>query len=43
MENAGAAVRPPRLLIEAMSFRPVIPWQVALPQSRPPLHQPLIE
>src|SRR3990172_3584024 len=27
-------------LIERMSFRLAIPWQVALPQSPPPLHQP---
>jgi len=27
-------------LIETMSFRLAIPWQVALLQSLPPLHQP---
>jgi hypothetical protein len=27
-------------LIVWMSFRLVIPWPVALPQSRPPLRQP---
>ena len=27
-------------LIVWMSFRLVIPWSVALPQSRPPLRQP---
>jgi len=27
-------------LIETMSFQLAIPWQVALPQSLPPLHQP---
>src|SRR5437773_6719088 len=31
--------RPPRSLI-GMSFRPGIPWQVALQQSLPPLSQP---
>jgi hypothetical protein len=31
--------RPPRRLI-GMSFRPGIPWQVALQQSLPPLSQP---
>src|SRR6266545_6357140 len=32
--------RPPRRLI-GMSFRPGIPWQVALQQSLPPLSQPI--
>src|SRR5215831_3345978 len=32
--------RPPRRLI-GMSFRPDIPWQVALQQSLPPLSQPV--
>jgi transposase len=27
-------------LIETMSFQLAIPWQGALPQSLPPLHQP---
>jgi hypothetical protein len=27
-------------LIETMSFQLAIPWQVALQQSPPPLHQP---
>ena len=27
-------------LIETMSFQLTIPWQVALPQSLPPLHEP---
>ena len=27
-------------LIGTMSFQLAIPWQVALPQSPPPLHQP---
>jgi len=42
MKEAGATVRLPRLLIEAMSFRLAIPWPVALPQSRPPLRQSLV-
>jgi hypothetical protein len=29
-------------LIETMSFQLAIPWQVALPQSLPPLHQPTL-
>jgi hypothetical protein len=35
----GHHQRPPRSLI-GMSFRPGIPWQVALQQSLPPLSQP---
>ncbi len=34
------ALRPTPPLIVRMSFRLVIPWRVALPQSPPPLHQP---
>jgi hypothetical protein len=37
-EGAIPLDRPP--LIETMSFQPAIPWQVALPQSLLPLHQP---
>ena len=40
-KRAGAAcARPPPALIGTMSFQLAIPWQVALPQSLPPLHQP---
>ena len=35
----GRALATPAL-IGTMSFRLAIPWQVALPQSPPPLHQP---
>jgi len=38
-EANGTADVPPRLIVW-MSFRLVIPWRVALPQSPPPLHQP---
>jgi hypothetical protein len=37
--TCGEADRPLRRLI-GMSFRPGIPWQVALQQSLPPLSQP---
>ena len=36
-------MRPTPPLIVWMSFRLAIPWRVALPQSPPPLHQPLPE
>jgi len=42
MTGEGATLRPPRPLIEAMSFRLVIPWQVALQQSLHLLGQPLV-
>src|SRR4051794_3006116 len=38
-KNCGEANGPLRRLI-GMSFRPGIPWQVALQQSLPPLSQP---
>jgi hypothetical protein len=36
--DGGSPPTPP--LIVWMSFRPAIPWRVALPQGPPPLHQP---
>jgi hypothetical protein len=42
MTGEGATHGTPRPLIEAMSFRLAIPWQVALQQSLPLLGQPLV-
>jgi len=38
--DEGAILRTTPSLIETMSFQLAIPWQVALLQSLPPLHQP---
>src|SRR5580692_8034945 len=39
MPGAVSVHRPPAI-IGIDEFQPAIPWQVALPQSSPPLHRP---